>query len=96
MADLSTFQIKCESELVAALARLGARLTERERGGQRETYVRARIEGTDLAIYIYSDEAQIQGSNVDLRFEAPDFASGDSLRATFIAKTCELAREAVA
>jgi len=96
MPDLTEFQSKCEAALAASLAGVGAKLTDREIAGSRETYIRAKIGGTDLEIYIYSDEAQVQGLGVAERFEAPDFDTSDLLCEAFVRKAVALAENAVA
>jgi hypothetical protein len=93
--ELTPFQAKCEAALAASLARVGARLVDRQLSGSRETYIRARIAGTGMEVYIYSDEAQVQGLGVDERFESPDFDTGDLLCEAFVRKAVELAKEAV-
>jgi len=96
VAELSSFQTRCEAALTAALSRAGARLVERQITGVGESYIRAKIGGTSLEVYIYTDEAQVQGESVDERFEAPDFKTGDLLSEAFIRKALELAKNAVA
>jgi hypothetical protein len=96
VAELTAFQIKCEAKLLAALADCGSRLGGRRLEGERETYITARIDGTDLAIYIYPDEAHIFGPSADILFESPDFRSPDALCEAFVEKASELARAAVA
>jgi len=97
VANLTDFQRKCEAALATALGRCGARLTNREvAGGPAEIYVMADIAGSGLRIFIYSDEAQVQGPSVDERFEVPDFGSPDQLRDAFVAKAVELAKTGVA
>ena len=96
MAELTPFQTKCEIALQAAVVQAGARLVDREVSGARESYIRARIDGTDLEIYIYSDRAEVQGSGLDERFESPDFRSLDLLCEAFVGKAVELAKNAVA
>ena len=96
MPELSSFQTRCEEALKVALAQFGARLVDRQVSGVGESYVRARIDGTDLEVYIYADEAQVQGEGVDERFETPDFKTGDLLCEAFILKATELAKNAAA
>ena len=96
MAELNPFQTKCEAALKAALAVVGARLAESQVCGVGESFIRARIAGTSLSVYIYSDEAQVQGGAVDERFESPDFKTCDLLCEAFVRKAVELAKHAVA
>ena len=44
MDDLTKFQVECEARLMAALTRVGVKLTEKALGGRRETFLSARIE----------------------------------------------------
>ena len=65
-------------------------LEKKEIAGVNEKYIRAEVSDTDLTIFIYEDEAGIQGSDVDCRFEAPDYHSNNSLISAFVQKTMEL------
>ena len=83
---LTDFQTKCEASLQALLTEQGRRLDARSIMGTTETYIRARISGTDLTVYVYEDEAQIHGSGVTRRFEAPDYESSEELLRAFVAE----------
>ena len=96
MPELTAFQAKCEGTLEASLAGIGARLVDRQLSGSHETYLRAKIDGTDLEVYIYANEAQVQSLGVDERFESPDFDTSDLLCEAFVRKAVELAEKAVA
>jgi hypothetical protein len=56
---LSLFQQECESRLVDALGKQGFTLVDRELRGVTERYVQARIDGTDLTVWIYLDGAEV-------------------------------------
>ena len=90
MKELTSFQKKCEADLNNALEDAGHRLEERTLDGINETYIRARISGTDNTIFIYEDEAGIQGPDKDLRFEVPDYTSQDKLIEDFVFKSVSL------
>ena len=87
MRELTRFQVQTESRLRAALARIRVRLENRLVEGERETFVRADVAGSPLRVFIYEDEAQLQGPGVDVRFEAADYDSSDQLAEAFIADT---------
>ena len=95
MAELTPFQIKYQTALEAGLAQIGARLIERQILGSHETYITARIYKTDLQVYIYSDEAQVQSASIDERFESPDFRTADLLCQAFVNKAVQLAQNVV-
>jgi len=74
MHELSALQAECERRLDLVLTQLSTTLVERQVIGEKETYVKGRIRGTDLDVFIYEDgEAQIQGPGVDERFEIADY-----------------------
>ena len=75
MDELLEFQKQCEGELISVLKTLGHYLINRKIEGVNEKYVRANISGVEQEIYIYEDEAGIQGHGTDIRFEAPDYLS---------------------
>ena len=82
---MTDFQQECERELCSALAARDQSLTERILAGERETYIRASVSGTDIVVYIYEDEAQFQrGGKVAGRFENQGFSDADALKKAFI------------
>lgn len=44
------------------------------------------MSNTNVDIYIYEDEAGVQGPDTDIRFEAPDYDSPNDLIEAFISK----------
>jgi hypothetical protein len=90
MDELNLFQVDCEAKLLQALQRHSASLENRRIEGVRERFVVGNIDRLDLDIYIYLDGAEINGFDVDCRFEAADFDSLDCLRDAFIKKIDEL------
>jgi hypothetical protein len=90
---LTPFQEKTEAALRAALARVNVSLENRLLEGERETFVRVRLSGTSLEVFIYEDEAGVQGPGLDVRFEAPDYDSSDQLAKAFIAETVARAQQ---
>jgi hypothetical protein len=89
---LSRFQELTEAALAAALERIGLSLVARRLEGAHETFIRASVRDTDAEVFIYEDEAGLLGSNVDKRFEAPDYRDGDALASAFIQQTIDYAK----
>ncbi len=81
---LSAFQIACETALRAALEQHGSSLLDRSIQGENETYITARLAGTEISVYIYDDEASILGPGVDRPFEVPDFDTPHELQTAFV------------
>ncbi len=92
MKELTRFQTKCETELIEALKRVGRHLVERRLEGISEIYVRAKVSETELTVFIYEDEANVQGPQTDLRFEAPDYDSGKELTRDFVSNVINLVK----
>ncbi len=86
MNQLNIFQKSCEERLILALTSIGRKLSDRIVKGVTENYITAKVSGTSLDIYIYEDEAGIQGPDTDIRFEAPDYDSPNDLIESFINK----------
>ena len=59
--------------------------------GARETFIRAKLRGTDAEVFIYEDEAGLHGPNIDKRFEVPDYSDADALVRDFVQQTVEYA-----
>jgi len=81
---LTTFQEHTEAALVAALTAIDSSLVARRLEGVKEMFVRATLGGTDAQIFIYNDEAGLLGSDVDRRFEVPDYRDGGALTSAFV------------
>ena len=92
MKEFTQFQINCEAELIEALKQVGLHVTGRRLDGIRETYVRAKISDTDYTVFIYDDEASIQEPKTDLRFESPDYDSGEELTRDFVSNVTNLVK----
>lgn len=92
MSAPTKFQEKCEGELNSALKPLGRELLDRKFvvgsskvfAGQVETFVTGKVSGTDIQVWIYNNEAQFAGNQLDKRFEAPDYSSEDKLIQAFV------------
>ena len=78
--------------LSGALGAIGSGLDERRVEGRSESFIRGRLRGTEVEVFIYNDEAQLQGPGVDQRFEAPDYPSGEALAQAFIDHAVACAR----
>ena len=89
---LSGFQEQTEAALISALAAVGVGLAARRLEGARETFIRAKVRGTDAEVFIYEDEAGLLGSNVDKRFEVPDYRDSAALANDFIQQTVDYAK----
>jgi len=48
------------------------------------------IAGTNFELWIYDNEAQIQGPEIDLRFDSPDYSDLEELRNKFLESVKEL------
>lgn len=55
--------------------------------GRPESYIYARLHGSDAEVWIYDDGASLTGPTTDLRFEAPDYENGDALARAFVEAT---------
>jgi len=87
---MTVFQINCEQELYRTLHKISQNVIVRKVEGIDEKYIKAKINGTSFEIFIYEDEAGIQGSSIDCQFEYPDYESPDELSKAFIEKVIEL------
>lgn len=89
MVDLTSFQTLCERKVSELLRSYGRRL-ENRRVGQVRGFVEpfisvcGRISGTDVTIYIYEDGAEFTNHGFDVRFERPDYDTGEALIDAFI------------
>jgi hypothetical protein len=88
-AKLTKFQIQCEEKLNGVIDTHGLKLVDRKIEGNDESYIYGKIGSTPFEIFIYEDEAQIQGE-IDERFELPDYESLDELEQAFLSKVKEL------
>ena len=82
---LTEFQRACEDRLGVELASEEFGLTERTLAGESQTYIRALVRDTDIAVYIYEDEAQFhRGAKLKRAYERADFDSPVELQRAFI------------
>ena len=81
-----------ESALVEALRGAGWALRDLRYEGENETLIRARLGTSTAEVFIYEDEAQLLGPDIEARFESPDFPDAESLRDTFIATVVDYAK----
>jgi hypothetical protein len=81
---VTSFQERCEAQLLQRLKDVGRYLVNREILGTRERYVHASVNGSDLEVWIYEDEAQVSAPGLDDRFEAADFVTDQQLIDAFI------------
>jgi hypothetical protein len=86
---LTEFQQQCEAQLTAMLHSRNRKLAGRRIEGVHEAYIVARISGTALTVFIYGNEAQIQGPGVDVRLEWQDYDGPDDLRHAFLERVEE-------
>jgi hypothetical protein len=97
---LTDFQRETERLLRAHLERVGVVLEDYEVSGVREVFIRGRLSGTDLRVFIYEDGAEVSSPpgekehKVDDRFERPDFRSLAELSAAFVESAVRRATEA--
>ena len=87
---LTAFQSNCELQLMSALEKLNWQVVERQVEGVNEKYIRIQIQHPAVNLYVYEDEAGIQGSGVDIRLEKPDYRQPDELIAGFLRSIREL------
>jgi hypothetical protein len=90
---LTAIQRRCETVLVRELAAVGCVLAERriERPAAGHEYIRARVEGTSVSVWIHDDTAGFDSPARDERFEEWDFATPDE----FITAFCRAVVQAV-
>ncbi|RKX31870.1 MAG: hypothetical protein DRP71_12765 [Verrucomicrobia bacterium] len=77
---------------MTTLSDMGWEMIERRIEGIHEKYIRIRIRvrRPEVNLYIYEDEAGIQGDGIDIRLERPDHRNPDELIAAFIGSLHEL------
>ena len=94
MSELSEFQRSIDEALQVLVMESGNVLEQAELRADpldSDAFALVReIEGTNYELWIYDDEAQIQGPEIDLRFESPDFSSAEELRRKFLESVREL------
>lgn len=81
MKTLTSFQRKCEAQVLSVLKKKHLDLGNRRVDGRNETYIYGQVKGFE--IWIYGDGAEIMSRTVDKRFEKPDFTSEDDLIQAF-------------
>ena len=94
MNELSEFQSGCDAALQKLVTECGNTLEQAELRIDpldKDTYALVRvIAGSNYELWIYDDEAQIQGAEIDLRFESPDYSTPEELRNKFLESVKEL------
>ena len=90
MSELNSFQIECEQKLLEIIQRSNCKLLNRKVEGINERFITGDLSAKDLKVFIYSDGAEISGTNIDERFESADYDSLDDLRDSFIKKVSSL------
>jgi hypothetical protein len=98
MIELSAFQKKCKEQLLSKLKSLEAdihdiRIEESDEKWFAEKEVFIEILVNNLKIWIYNDGAHIQGMNINIPFESPDYDSEEDLIHAFIEKVIFLLQE---
>ena len=84
MPTLTEFQRRCEEALRELLEYRGARLGSREVVSNGEAYIHAAVEGADLEVWIYDDEAEYRSGRKRRNFEAAVFRDESERIASFI------------
>lgn len=91
MTKLSAFQNKCKEELLKTLKSLGVDIhsieikeTQEKWFAQKEVFVKVSVD--NLEFWIYEDGAHIQGTSINVPFEAQDYDNKDVLIHAFIEK----------
>ena len=87
---LTAFQSECERQLLKTLEELRWQVIDRQVEGINETYIRIQVQQPAINLFIYDDEAGIQGDGVDIRLEQPDYRGTDELIAGFMRGIREL------
>ena len=92
MIEIDAFQKRCETLLNRELEENGLKLFDREVVFSRdETFIEAKV--ADFKFWIYDDGADIQGENIDSRFEKYDFNSEAELIPNFVSKVVHFAKK---
>jgi hypothetical protein len=83
---LTSFQVSIEGAALQELSRLGKATVDRRivRDRDGSPTVSARLEGTDITIWISVDEAQVGGPGIDVRLERWDARTPAELQAEFV------------
>lgn len=89
---MTQFQLQCEAALVKALKAAGISVDVRVDAGVTESFIRLKLQDSDVELFIYGDEAGIQGSGTDLRFETPDYDCPATLIDAFVSAAISVAK----
>lgn len=84
MPVLTDFQLRCEGALRELLEYWGIQLVSREVIGNGEAYIHAAVEGKDLEVWIYDDEAEYRSGSKRRNFEGAVFRDESERIACFI------------
>lgn len=69
MADLSTFQVECETSLQDTLDAIGYEVGDREVLGDRQKCVHLKIRGVDVEIWILDNQVEYSLGHEQFNFE---------------------------
>lgn len=81
---LTDFQLHCERALRELLEYHGSRLSSRDVIENEETYIHAFVEGRDIEVWIYDDEAEYRSGRKRRNFEAAVFRDESERVASFV------------
>ncbi len=88
MQPMNEFQRTLETNLMKLVSGKGLYLVDRLVHQSTETgeiFISARIAGTFIEVWIYDEEAQFGGGEIDCRFESPDYDTPEELISAFLA-----------
>ena len=87
-SGLSPFQVRCEAAVVNALSIVGTAVIDRTVEGMQESYIKARIAGTEWTLFIYYNGAEVSSKASTLvRMEEWDAKSPEEFITIFVGKT---------
>ena len=81
--SLTIFQLELERCVTEILQDSRVKILEHCVEGSHEKYIRVRIEDPRVDLFLYEDEAGIQGRDIDLRYEAAEFLNPQDLVSEF-------------
>lgn len=84
MPTLTDLQLRCEGALRELLEYRGIRLSSREVVGNGEAYIHATVDGKDLEVWIYDDEAEYRPGKKRRNFEAAVFRDESERISSFV------------
>lgn len=81
---LTDFQVRCERALLEALEFYGNRLVGRGVAEDGEPYIHGQIDGTNIEIWLYPDEAEYCAGRKRRNYEVPVFGDEDATIISFV------------